>query len=115
MYIISCNNFLAISTATYDVSIVSNPLGNPISGSIDIFQYSVGTDLSLTCLVIPTPPSDSEFSWNCSTGCFADMEMEQTVNVTELEIFNSGVIKCSVIIDDEEYFSESFEVRVLSK
>jgi len=106
---------LVISAATYDVSIVSNPLGYPIPGINDIFQYSFGTDLSLTCLVTPTPPSDSEFSWNCSTGCFADMEMEQTINVTELEIFDSGVIRCSVIIDDEEYFSESFEVRIASK
>jgi len=106
---------LVISTATYDVSIVSDPLGNPIPGTSDIFQYSFGSDLSLACVVTPTPPSDSEYSWNCSTGCFADMEMEQTVNVTELEIIDSGIIKCSVIIDDEEYFSESFEVRIASK
>jgi len=66
-------------------------------------------------MVIPTPPSDSEFSWNCSTGCFADMKMKQTVNVTELEIVDSGVITCSVIINDDEYFSESFELRIFSK
>ena len=67
------------------------------------------------CSVNPTPPSDSEFSWNCSTGCLADMEIEQTVSVTELEIVDSGVVQCSVIINDEEYLSEIIEVRVVSK
>jgi len=43
------------------------------------------------------------------------MKIQQTVNVTELEMVDSGVIKCSVIINDDEYFSGSFEVRIVSK
>jgi len=66
-------------------------------------------------MVTPTPPSDSEFSWSCSTGCFVDMEMEQSVNITELEVTDSGELNCSVIIDDFEYTSESVELKVTGK
>ena len=63
-------------------------------------------------MVTPTPPSDSEFSWSCSTGCFVDMETEQSINITELEVTDSGELNCSVIIDDVEYTSESVELQV---
>ena len=101
------------STVVYNVVITTDPLGVPVSGGINVFEYYAGTDLSLTCMVTPTPPSDSEFSWSCSTGCFADMEMEQTINVTEIEEMDSGVVNCSVIIDGMEYFSEFIELQVV--
>ena len=66
-------------------------------------------------MVTPTPPSDSEFSWSCSTGCFVDMEMEQSVNIAELEVTDSGELNCSAIIDDVEYASESVELRVIGR
>ena len=75
-------------------------------------EVPIGSDLTLTCMVTPTPPSDSEFSWSCSTGCFVDMEIEQSVNITELEIKDSGELNCSVIIDDVEYTSEVTNLKV---
>ena len=65
-------------------------------------------------MVTPTPPSDSQFSWSCSTGCFVDMKMEQSVNITELEVTDSGELSCSVIIDDVEFTSKSVELTVTS-
>ena len=97
----------------YRVVITTNPLGNPVPGATNVFEYYTGTDVSLTCMVTPTPPSDSEFSWSCSTGCFADMEMEQTINVTDIEEIDSGVINCSVTIDGTQYFSEPIEIGVV--
>ena len=102
-----------LSTVTYRVVITTNPLPNLISGATNVSEYYTGTDLNLTCMVIPTPPSDSEFSWSCSTGCFADMEMEQTINVTDIEEMDSGVINCSVIIDGMEYFSAFIDLQVV--
>ena len=92
--------------------VVGDPFGNPVPGATNVFEYYTGTDVSLTCMVTPTPPSDSEFSWSCSTGCFADMEMEQTINVTDIEEMDSGVINCSVIIDGMEYFSAFIDLQV---
>ena len=66
-------------------------------------------------MVTPTPPSDSEFSWSCSTGCFVDMEIEQSVNITELEVTDSGELNCSVKIDGVEYVSETIELQVTGK
>jgi len=63
-------------------------------------------------MVTPSPPSDSEFSWSCFTGCFVDMEIEQSVNISKLEVTDSGELNCSVIIDDVEYTSETIELRV---
>ena len=105
--------YCLLSTVVYQVVITTSPLGIPVSGTTNAFEYYIGTDLSLTCMVTPTPPSDSEFSWSCSTGCFADMEMEQTINVTEIEEMDSGVVNCSVIIDEMEYSSEFIELQVV--
>jgi len=66
-------------------------------------------------MVTPTPPSDSEFSWSCSTGCFVDMEIEQSVNITELEVTDSGELNCSIIIDGIEFTSESIELQVIGE
>ena len=97
----------------YSVVITTDPLGNPVTGATNVFEYYIGTDLSLTCMVIPSPPSDSEFSWSCSTGCFVDMEMEQTIYVTEIEEIDSGVVNCSVIFDGIQYFSGFIELQVV--
>ena len=74
-------------------------------------QYA-GFDANFKCSVIPTPPSDSEYSWNCSTGCFADMETEQTVNVSNLEVTDEGVLNCSVMIGDLEFFSDPYNLML---
>ena len=99
--------------ATFNVTVITSPTGIPVPGSNNTFQYFAGTFLFLICYVTPTPPADSEFTWSCSTGCFADMEMEQTINVTGIEEMDSGVINCSVIIDGMEYFSEFIELQVV--
>ena len=101
------------STA-YTVTIISDPFGVAVFGTDNAYQYFAETDLNLICMVNPTPPSDSEFSWGCSTGCFADMEMEQIVNVTDLEETDSGVLNCSVFINGVEYSSESFDLQVIN-
>ena len=72
----------------------------------------MGSDLNLTCLVTPTPPTDSEFSWNCSTGCFADMRIEQTINVSNLTSLDSGLLTCSFTIGDVDYHSKTLDLLV---
>ena len=100
-----------ITTIEYNVAIAINP---PVDGNNNVFQYFVGSNLTLTCMVTPTPPPDSEFSWSCSTGCFVDMEIEQSVNITELEVTDIGELNCSVIIDGVEYTSETIDLQVIA-
>jgi len=103
---------IAGNLTDYTVTIISDPLVDDANNTI---EFPVGSNITLTCMVIPSPPSDSEFSWSCSTGCFVDMEIEQSVNISELEVTDSGELNCSVIIADVEYTSESVELRVTGK
>ena len=103
------NNFY---TASYRVSIKTDPPGFSSYGNNNTVEYLMGSDLNLTCLVTPTPPADSEFSWNCSTGCFADMRTEQTIFVTDLNTMDSGLISCSLTINNVDYHSEPLNLLV---
>ena len=96
-----------------NISILIDPLGEPVPGSTNVFQYVAGSDLSLSCLVTPPPPSDSEFSWRCSTGCFAVFEMTQNISVMSLDITDSGVLNCVVNINGVELLSEPIELQVV--
>ena len=64
-------------------------------------------------MVTPTPPSDSEFSWSCSTGCIVDGKIGQSITITELRLTDSGELHCSVIVDGFEHTSKPIELRVL--
>ena len=98
----------------YSATIISDAFVNPGFGTNNTNQYFAGTDLYITCFVTPTPLSDSEFRWSCSTGCFADMAMSQFVHVTNLEETDSGILNCSVVINGVEYFSEPFALQVIN-
>ena len=92
---------------------MTTPPGIPSDQSNNkTFGYLTGSDLNLTCMVTPTPPVDSEFSWNCSTGCFADMRTEQTIFLTDLNTMDSGLISCSLTINNVDYHSEPLSLLV---
>ena len=104
---------ITLHIVAFIAAIIIIPSVTPIPGSNNTFEYFAGTDLFLICSVTPDPPLNSEFNWSCSTGCFADMEMGRTIQVTELEEMDSGVISCSVFINGMEYVSESIEINVV--
>ena len=52
------------------------------------------------------------YSWQCDTGCFADGMTTPTIT-QRLTDMDSGVIECSVTIDDDEYMSDIvFDLQV---
>ena len=104
---------IILHIVTYDVRIITFPIANSIPGSNNTLAYFTDTNLTLICLVTPTPPVDSQFNWNCSTGCFADMEMERTIQVDDLEEMDSGILSCSVFINGMEYASEPVELVII--
>jgi len=88
----------------YEVVITADP---PVGDCA--FGYPIGSNVTLTCMITPTPPSVSVFGnfyWQCSTGCAVDMHSEQSIVITNLDIFDSRILNCSATIDDVVYFSE---------
>ena len=96
-----------IVTTEYSVTVFLDP---PAYGNTSNFEYLVGSKITLTCMVTPPPPSDSEFSWRCSTGCFVGMETEQSV---KLDVTDSGELNCSVVVDGVEYTSKLIKLQAI--
>ena len=95
------------------VTIVSYPPGNLIDDGNNAFEHLIGSNITFTCEVNSTLTfNDSDFIWACSTACFADMEVEQTINITEIEVTDSGILNCSIIIDGVEYTSKPYDLQV---
>ena len=97
----------------YEVRITASPDDNPVNGSSNTLEYPVGSNLSLTCAVTPAPPANSQFSWSCETGCFADMKMSHTIFATKLNTVDSGSITCSLTINNVKYHSKPLHLQVV--
>ena len=65
-------------------------------------------------MVTPTPPSDSEYSWNCN-GCSLESVHYQFVTINESKMSDSAEINCSIMIDHEKYTSGPIQLQVLGK
>ena len=93
-----------MSYTAYEVYITT------LSGSSLV--YPVGSSLYMVCGVNPTPPANSEFSWKCSTGCFADKKVGPVIFATNLNAKDSGSITCSLTVNSVEYHSEPLNLQV---
>lgn len=91
-----------MSYTAYEVSITTSSL-----------VYPVGSNLYMVCSVNPTPPANSEFRWQCSTGCFADKKVGWLISGTNLNAKDSGSITCSLTVNNVEYHSEPVNLQVV--
>ena len=95
------------------VTIVSDPPGVLVDDDNNTFEHLIGSNITFTCEVNSTLTfNESDFVWGCSSGCFADMVEEQFISITEIQVTDSGVLNCSVIIDGVEYNSEPYDLQV---
>lgn len=95
------------------VAVLTNPPGVPSGGiSNNSFTHTLGSSIMLTCSISSTPAANSVFKWSYSTGCLADVEMQQTVSVT---LQKSGEIFCAYTVDGIEYYSDPIEIIVTGK
>ena len=105
----------------YTVTIFSTPAGTPVSGSTNTFDYPILSNVTLTCMVDPSPPAGYTFRWN--TACFINSRHRdqtcfptgQTIqNVTGYHLLaeDAGAIACAVTIDDNIYDSNLFTLRI---
>ena len=100
---------------SFTLTIVSNSSVSTDNDDNSSLEYVAGSDVNLTCMVTPPPPSNSEFSWNCSTGCLEGVEMEQTISLANVSGIESGTMNCSMTISGNNFQSQSFQLTVLGK
>ena len=105
----------------YSVAIVSTPVGTPVNGSTNTFDYPILSNVTLTCMVDPSPPAGATYQWNtggCSANsrgeirCFPSSQTTQSVTGYHLLAEDAGTITCNATIDDDVYVSNEFTLRV---
>jgi len=110
---------------TYTVTIVSNPAGTPVSGSIYTFDYPILSSVTLTCMVTSSGGltfTVTNYQWNttrCFTSnrhdiptCFPTGQTTQTVTGNNLLAEDAGTITCSVTIGGVNYTSGPLTLRI---
>ena len=114
------------------VTIASSPVGIPISGYANTFDYPILSSVILTCHVTPhhnLPFTVSSYQWN-STGCYTSNMYNDgvprcfphgqvTQSVTDLHVTaeDSGTVACTVTVSDSNYIVTSglFTLRISGK
>ena len=122
----NCYNYTYLSgvDSQYTVTIVSSPAGTPVSGFTNTFEYPILSNVTLTCMVNPTPASSVTYQWNtigCYTNswftdsnpeCFPHYQTTQNVTGNDLNAEDTGNITCTVTISGSDYTSELFTLRI---
>ena len=110
------------SSIVFAVTIVSNPAGTPVSGSTNTFDYPILSNVTLTCMVDPSPPAGTTYQWN-TTGCFTNDahntptcfptgQTTQNVTGNNLLAEDAGTITCTVTIGSVDYTSGPLILRI---
>ena len=120
-----CVSILSGVDGQYTVNIINNPADTPVSGSTNTFDYPILSNVTLTCMVNPTPlPSVTSYQWNtagCYTNsqftdgnseCFPHGQTTQNVTGNDLNAEDAGTITCTVMINGSDYTSEPFTLRI---
>ena len=116
----------ANSQPTFTVTIVSSPTGTPVSGSTNTFDYPILSSVTLTCNVTSDDGSSftvTSYLWN-TEGCYThpnfhkfkcfpyDQRQTQVVTDDDITAEDAGTITCNVTINDNNYTSEPFTLRI---
>ena len=108
----------------FTVTIINSPAGTPVSGSTNTFDYPILSNVTLTCMVNPTPSSSITYRWNTddcyinsqftlsNPECFPHGQTTQNVTGNDLNAEDAGTITCTVTISGSDYTSEPFTLRI---
>ena len=105
----------------YTVTIISTPVGTPVSGSTNTFAYPILSNVILTCMVEPSPPSSASYRWitTCFTNnihrdqtCFPSGKTTQSVTANNLLAEDASSIACSVTIGGSDFASDLFKLHI---
>ena len=115
------------SQITFTVTIISSPAGTPVSGSTNTFDYPILSDVTLTCNVTSDDGLSftvTSYQWNtegCYTNpnfnsgkpsCFPEGQITQNVTDDDVTAEDAGTITCTVTINNTNYTSEPFTLRI---
>ena len=99
-----------------DVTIISIPVGTPVSGLTNTYEYPISSSVTLICST--TPVASGNFTWNiqgCTT-CFPSDEMVQNVTENNLTPEDAGTFTCTANGGSgDDVQSASFTLRVSCK
>ena len=114
-------NYLAVGPVAV---IVSSPAGTPVSGSTNTFDYPILSNVNLTCMVDPLPVITVSYRWNTAgcynnsnyyggnPRCFPNGRTTRVVTDEDVTAEDAGTITCTMIINEYEYTSEPFTLRI---
>ena len=120
-FVCACVYFVGVDGQPYTATIVSTPAGTPVSGSTNTFDYPILSNVTLTCMVDPSPPAGATYQWNTG-GCYVNRRGEMrcfsvgqtTQNVTGYHLLaeDAGTIACTVTIGGVNYTSGPLTLRI---
>ena len=71
------------------------------------FDYPILSNVTLTCMVTPTPPTNATYQWNTTTG-----QTTQNVTGNNLLAEDTGTITCTTTIGGDDYTSGPLTLRI---
>ena len=112
--------------ANVNVAIVTEPVGIPVTGTTDTFDYPILTRVNLTCNVTTpdgSPVTATSYRWtgtNCYTNpeyndpiCFYDGQTGQTITDSNGVLAqDAGTVTCTATVAGVEYTSEPLTLRI---
>ena len=128
MFVCTCVLMCVIVTGVdsqYTVTIERSPLGTPVGGVNNIVDYPILSNVSLTCMVDPSPPDGTTYEWNTG-GCYASnngnqncfpasQSAQKSISGTNLLAKDAGLIICTAVIGAQRINSESLTLRISGK
>ena len=108
----------------YIATIVSNPIGTPVNGFASAFDYPILSNVTLTCMVDPSPPAGATYWWitaGCyshpdhnsgNPSCFPTGQTTQTITGKGLTAADAGTIACTVTIIGVDYTSGPLTLHI---
>ena len=118
-YIRTCTYIILCCTGVgqpFNVTIISDPIGIPLNGSINTFVYPLLSYVELMCVTSPFIPSTT-FQWNvegCTT-CFPNGQTTQNVTENRLILEDAGTFTCTATDGSTPVTSAAFILRVYRK
>ena len=109
-----------------NISIISSPVGTPVNGSNNTFDYPILTNVSLMCIVTTpdgSPITATSYSWT-ATNCYNHTGGVQspcfysggliTGNITGYSLLapDAGTVTCTATITGVDFTSDPLTLRI---
>ena len=112
--------FIYVGVNVQNINIVTDPIGLPVAGQINTFDYPILTSVTLMCRVALSNGSLAttiSYNW-MATDCYSNTvggtkncfyssgHTEQNFTGNDLLAKDAGTVECEVIIDEDACYSQ---------